>query len=201
MTDLAGELRTENVAETEAHLLKMIDIPGESHARSALLAAARAIFDDIDEAAIPYLARVVAPSLSTGTFERRDRRMLSMLSEVDHDSLLAIQILLELCAKHTTEQSDVSLKLFPSTSKPPCPVPDDCKSDWRLLIGAKEAPIERFAFVCPSDPIRNGLGLLIRHGFTVEGGPIWGGKAFIVNSRELIEYLRPRLKVADIPLA
>jgi hypothetical protein len=126
--------------------------------------------------------------------------MVSLLSEVDHESLSAIQILIGRCAKYASGPSDISIKLFPPTSNPPFPNPPDCDSGWRLLVTADTTPVGPFDFVCASNVDRHSLRLLVRQGFAIDNGPILGGSAFIIAAAEVAEYLWPRLKAANIPL-
>jgi hypothetical protein len=149
--ELADALHLSSPDEAHRLLLEDVDKPW---ARDGVLKAVRAIVEDIDEAALPFLARVVAVQREDGRVDPRTRRFVNMLLETDHQMIGELQVFLE----HSDVWSD----------------DDQVFDPIEVVIHSDNHEGRSYAVASPGklflegEQYRRALGLLRRYGFVGE---------------------------------
>jgi hypothetical protein len=93
------------------HILESID---EEWAHDAVASASRAIFLDIDEAAVPLLAALTALQAMNKRADRRDRRTVALLLDCDQSSIDALRHFISRCCSRigSTYEGHIQVSFF-----------------------------------------------------------------------------------------
>jgi hypothetical protein len=94
MSEVAARLRYQGPADAESFIREHVDEPW---AHGAVIDAVRAILGDLDEAVVPILARVTALQMEERRVDRRTKRLVAMLGEMDFEMLSAVREVLSVC--------------------------------------------------------------------------------------------------------
>jgi hypothetical protein len=147
----------------------------EKWAHEAITEGVRAIFLDIDEAALPCLAAVTAHQLQERCVTRRHRRTVALLADCDNTALLALQAFISFCLSKVGDHKgrlQVSLFTLASTVQEMDPPPAGT-TRLRLSLVKIEASESSTRDGIDMWPARETdlavLGLLQRHGFLWPG--------------------------------
>lgn len=198
MEHLAFCLKHKSAAAAEQALLDQLDTPDSEWAQDAVFEAARAIFDNIDVACVPYLARLSASQFEAKQVDRRDRRLLALLRDLEHASLLAFQSLLARALPFVRAGANAEISIFQPGSNPPMVFPEECAGGWRMWIRAEGEEIyqgEVYTTYCAHDAERFVLATACTHGLISKGmNRIGASENYIVDSAMLVDYLWPRLR-------
>ena len=199
MNELALHLKHASGSEAEQALLDELDKPNAEWAHDAIDGAARAIFDDIDIACIPYLARLCAAQFEAKCVDRSDRRLLAFLRDLDNETLAAFQSLLQRGLALVQDGANAEISIFQPGSNPPMSFPEECESGWLLWIRSEGTEVyqgEAHTTYCTNDAERAVLETAARHGLIAEGvSRIGVQRNYVVNCIMLREYLWPRLRL------
>lgn len=96
LAEVGRRLDTGDSEGAARHVLESVD---QEWAHDAVAAAARAIFLDIDEAAIPALAAVSALQVFSKRVDRRDRRAVNLLLDCDRLAIDALRLFVAGCRR------------------------------------------------------------------------------------------------------
>jgi hypothetical protein len=178
LAQVATLLHHKGVADAEALIQDNVDQPW---AHDAVIDAARAILQDVDEAAVPVLARVTALQLQEQRVDRRTRRLVSMLGECDSELLDDLREVVEGCADSWRDgASSVELVVEPAVGgfRP------------TRIAGAGRVFFQGDGWL----PV---LGTLRRHGFLLDALPSLAdrepGDVVYMLTADDFEYLQARL--------
>ncbi|MGA7743977.1 MAG: hypothetical protein WBP56_11185 [Polyangia bacterium] len=186
MTDIADALGCGSVEEAEKKISECID---EEGVHGAVVAAGLAILNDIDEAAIPYLARVTALQIDARTTKRQDRRVVSLLADCNSSTLEALKWLLDLCrsAARPGSEIDICIAIANPGSQPPGTA-ELREHHIRVVEKGQEAETDRGAYHLATASRLEAVGLLERNTFTQRPRGTWGGENLYLSRADL-DYL------------
>jgi hypothetical protein len=108
MAQVVARLRHRGIPSAEELVRGHIDEPW---AHDAVIRAARAILEDLDEAILPTLARVTAIQIEERRVDRRTRRLIAMLGECDFEMLAKLRRVLRACAAAFGDGTDDSVEV------------------------------------------------------------------------------------------
>jgi hypothetical protein len=189
MTDLADALGCGSVEEADKKISECID---EERVHGAVVAAGLAILNDIDEAAIPYLARVTALQIDAKTTKRQDRRIVSLLADCNSSTLEALKWLLDLCrsAARPGSETDICIAIAAPGSQP-SGMGKLSEHHIRIVEKGQEMGTGGGRFQPATASRLEAVGLLERNTFTRRPRDAWGVD-YLDLSRTDVDYLVQR---------
>lgn len=148
MAQVEARLRHRGIASAEELVRGHIDEPW---AHDAVIRAARAILEDLDEAILPTLARVTALQIEERRVDRRTRRLIAMLGECDSELLANLQSVLRACAAAFGDGTDESVEVAVEPSPGGFRATHATAPGRAILHGAEWLPVvgtlRRFGFL------------------------------------------------------
>jgi hypothetical protein len=189
MTDIADALGCGSVEEAEKKISECID---EEGVHGAVVAAGLAILNDIDEAAIPYLARVTAFQIDAKTTKRQDRRVVSLLADCNSSTLEALKWLLDLCrsAARTGSETDTCIAIAAPGSQPPG-MAQLREHHIRVVEKGQETRTGGGSYHLATASRLEAVGLLEKNAFTQRPLATFGGENLFLSRADL-DYLARR---------
>lgn len=157
----------------------------EPWAHESVVEGVRAVLDDIDTAALPALAKIIARRLKSRTApNKRDKRAIRMLCELEAESYEALVSVVRIIGK-SEETSQLRMKVEIKAPRG--------KDTLLVLVRSKAPPFPEVASVTEPAPAgwEGAFSFLKRHGFGEDGSSgVQTGRHFMIVDLRDVTYLK-----------